>query len=157
MRINKLISAILTVALGVLLIVMKAEVLSIGITVLGIALIVAAILDFVRKKIVAGIVKIALTILFVVLGWAVIEIALYILAAFLVVYGVLDILGKLAGKKLPKSFFGKIIAFVEPAICIVAAICLVFYQGATMGWIFILTGVVLIINGVLALIEAIVK
>ena len=157
MRINKLISAILTILLGVLLIVKKADVISIGITVLGIALLVSAILDFVRKKVVSGVIKIVLTILFVVLGWTLIEIALYILAAFLLIFGVLDIIGKITGKKLPKSLFGKIIAFVEPVISIAAGVCLLFAQGETLVWVFILTGIVLLVNGILALIEALVK
>lgn len=151
---GRLISAIFTVLAGILFIILKGEVISIAMTVFGVALIVSAIVDIVHKRIFGCIFKAVLGVLIIVFGWAFVKVALYVLAVILLVFGIVQIIGNFRTKA-PKNVLVNILRFVQPVICIIAGACLFFYQGATIEWVFILSGVLLIVQGALALIVCI--
>lgn len=140
---NKLITALLTVALGVLFIVMKADVISVAMTVLGAALLVLAVIDLINKQIPPAIVKAVLGVVVLVFGWAFVSVALYVLAAVLLMYGLLYVY------ELMKAKTKKFLSFVGPVVMIVAALCLFFAQGDILNTMFIISGVFLIVEGAL--------
>lgn len=150
---SKLISAILMAVIGILFIVLKNDVISIGMTVLGIMLIVQAILDLVGKRFAMAVVKGVIGVLIIVLGWLFLTVALYIMAAVLLICGVLQLIDVI--KSLPhfKSLLGKVVGFIQPAVYIVIAVFLFMDQGKTVSWVFILAGIFFIIQGALALID----
>ena len=154
---NKLISAILMTALGVLFIIFKNEVISIAMTVLGVLLVVQAILDFIHKAYVSGVVRAVMGALILVfgLGNLLVTVALYVIAAVLLVYGILQLIGALKALNKKSKLLAKIFAFLEPAVCIFVAVCLLFNHGGTVAWVFIVSGVFLIIDGVIALIDCV--
>lgn len=154
---NKLISALLMTVLGVLFIIFKNDVIGVALTVLGVLLVVQAVLDFVHKAYVSGVIRAVMGALILVFGIGnlLVTVALYIIAAVLLIYGILQLIGALKAITKKSKLFAKIFAFVEPAICLFVSICLLFNQGGTVAWVFIIAGVFLIIDGVLALIDCV--
>ena len=150
---NKLISAILITVLGVLFLIWKSDVISVAMTVLGVMLIVQGILDLVHKNIVSGVIRVALGILIIVFGWAFVTIALYVMAVVLLIYGIMQLISTIRNLASEKSLVAKIVGFIQPALYLVIAACLLFNQSGAITWVFILSGIFLIIQGVLALID----
>ena len=148
---NKLLTAILTVALGVMFIILKGEVVSIAMTVLGVALLVAAVIDLVNKQVPPAIVKGVMGAAVILFGWLFVSLALYVMAAVLLIYGLLIVY------ELAKAKTKKVLSYVGPVIMIVAAICLLFAQGNAVNLMFIISGAFLIVEGVLMLVDALKK
>lgn len=144
---DKLIAAILTVVLGVLFIALKGGVIGIAMTVLGIALIVWSVFDFMKNDLTLAIVKLIAGVVVIVFGWTLASIALYVMAALLLVYGVYHLYQLIKARNSVSDW-----QFVEPAICAVIGILLLFNQGGTIDWVFIVSGIFLIIQGILNLI-----
>ncbi len=117
-------------------------------TVLGVALIVWGVSDLVKGGTVEAVIKIALGVVSIVFGWALASVALYILAALLVVYGVMS-LYPLIKDKCKDSLL-----FIAPVVMLVVGLCLFFNQGGTVNWVFIVSGIFLVIYGVLNLVES---
>ena len=152
---NKLVSAALTIALGVLFILLKGQVVSIAMTVLGVALIVLAVLDLTHNLITPAVVKAVVGVVVLVFGWAFISVALYIMGALLLIYGVLQVISAFRAAFFGKNILLTVLSLVEPAICIFAGVCLFFNQGGAIAWVFTVSGVFLIIDGILALVQGI--
>lgn len=150
---SKLISAILMTVIGVLFIVLKSEVISIGMTILGVMLIVQAILDLINKKFASAVIRGVIGALVIVLGWLFVTVALYIMAAVLLICGVLQLIDVIRSLPHFKSILAKIVGFIQPAVYIVIAVFLFMDQGKALSWVFILGGVFFIVQGALALID----
>ena len=155
---NKLVSAVLTLALGILTWIHNAGVLDIAITVIGIALVVYAVLDFIAKKIVVGVIKgvAAAGILVLGLGSFLKDIAIYVFGAFILVYGILQLAsfftsGGFKNRKILVTIF----ALIEPVVSVVAGLGIIFSTAATLFWIFRVVAILLIVDAVLALIQCI--
>ena len=150
----QLISALMTLALGILFVILKAEVIGIAITVLGVLLIVVGVLDIVRKALVSGVIKAVLGVAILIMGWLLLDIAITILGIVLLVYGVLELIRRLTAKKRGMKLWAKVLALVEPVLCIVASVVLITSGGSALGWAVLIAGVVFIIEGVLGIIAA---
>lgn len=150
---NQLISAIITIAIGVLFIVCKNDIIGITMTVFGAALIVSAVFDFVQKQIALGIVKSVVGVVVIVFGWNLMSAALYIMAALLLIYGLLLLYAVIQNKGRISDKLDKILSFVKPSVYIFVGICLLFNQGGTIAWIFIVSGIFLMIEGIIALVQ----
>ena len=86
-----IVSSIIYIALGLMLIIMKGSVISLAITILGVAVLISAIMDLVNKLTNIGIVKAVIGVCILAFGWMFIDLALYILAASIIVMGLLKI------------------------------------------------------------------
>jgi len=148
MKINeKLIIAILTVVLGILFIAYKGAIVSIAMTVFGVALLALAIVDFINKDTINAIIKAVAGVLVIVFGWLLVSVSLYIMAVLLIIFG---------GYKLYLLINDKVkdaLEFVAPALFTIIGLCLLFNQGGTVAWVFVVCGIALIIQGVINLIE----
>ena len=153
---SKLVSAILMTLIGILFIILKNKVISIGMTILGVMLIVQAVIDLFNKKFASAVIKGVIGALVIVLGWLFVTVALYIMAAVLLICGILQLIDVI--KSLPhfKSIFAKIVGFIQPVVYIGIAVCLFMDQGGTVSWVFILSGIFFIVQGALALIDCLV-
>ena len=151
---SQFVSALMTLALGILFVILKGDVIGIAITVLGIALLVSAIIDFVKKNVTAGVIKAVLGVVVLVLGGLFLNIALIILGIVLLIYGVLELIKRLTAKKKKVKAWARVIGLIEPVICIVASIFLITSSGEALSWAVLVGGIFLIIDGVLALIAA---
>lgn len=148
---SNLITAILTIVIGVLFVALKGGVIGIAMTVLGVGLIVWAVLDIIDKNNTSGIIKLVAGIVVIVFGWTLASIVLYVMAALLLVYAVYQLYGLITDKV--KDF----VKFIEPSVMALIAILLLFNQGGTVAWVFIVAGIFLIVEGALALINCIKK
>ena len=83
---SNLITAILTIALGVLLAVFKEGIIGIAMTVLGVGLIIWAIIDLIDKKMEPAIIKAVAGVAVILLGWLVASIVLFVFAGLLLIY-----------------------------------------------------------------------
>lgn len=149
---ESLASAIVSIVLGVLLILLKNNVISIALTVFGVCLLISAILDFTHKMTNFGIIKAVVGACVLIFGWVFVNVALYLLAAAIIMIGLLQIVN--LHKFVPVNFTAtqKILMYVKPVATVIAGGCLLFNQGGTIAWVFILTGVLLVIEGVLELV-----
>lgn len=150
---NDLVTALALILIGALFMIYKSEVISIAMSIIGVTLIILGVVDFVRKFVVSGVVKIAFGVLVLAAGWLFITLALYILGAFLLIAGVSE-LYKLTKVKIKKMTLPMAMHIVQPIIYILVAICLFFNQGGALSWVFTVSGLFLVIDGVVALIGA---
>ena len=156
---SRLISAIMTLVLGVLFVTLKAQVIGVCLTILGIALIVIGVLDIIRNFLTSGIIKTVLGIAVLVMGWLLLEIAVIVVGVILAVYGVIDLIRAIVALVNDKNskLLAKIMNFIAPIICMVAAVFLLTGGGAVYDWAIIVAGVLFIVDGVIALIGALVS
>lgn len=150
---SQFLSAVMTLALGILFLVLKTEVIGIAITVLGVALLITALLDLIKLSIITGIIKALLGVAVLVIGWLLIDIAILILGIVLLVYGVVNFFKAVFGKNKGK-LWRKIISIIEPILCVIGAIFLITSGGSAIEWAVIVAGVILVIDGILALVGA---
>lgn len=148
---SSLITAILTIVIGVLFVALKGGVIGIAMTVLGVGLIVWAVLDIIDKNNTPGIIKLVVGIVVIVFGWTLASIVLYVMAALLLVYAIYQLYELVTNK------VKDVVKFIEPGVMALIAILLLFNQGGTIAWVFIVTGIFLIVEGALALINFIKK
>ena len=155
-RSSQFLSALMTLILGVLFVILKGEVVGIAIKVFAVVLIITAVLELIRLKITSGIVKAILGVVLLAFGWAITEIALLVIGIVLIVFGVLELVKRIIAlfKKNRTKLIAKILGFISPIFSIVAGYFLISSSGEAVGWAIVVGGILLIINGVLALVEA---
>lgn len=149
---NKLIPSIMTIIIGALFIMLGKEVISVALTVVGVALIISAITDFSGKNNTAGIIKLIIGVVVIAFGWLFVSLALYVMAVALLISGVLQLYGRITEKGGASAW-----KYVGPCISVVVAICLLFNQGGAISWMFTVAGIFLIIEGALQLLELLAK
>ncbi len=156
-RKEDIISAVFSMLIGVMLVVMKGQVVSIAITVFAIIVLISAVIDLINKLVNSTIVKGVVGVCILIFGWVFVSVALYLLAAAIIIMGLLRIVNM--HKILPEEMDHreKIFAYIRPAITVLAGICLLFNQGGAVNWVFILTGVLLVAEGVLDVADALKK
>ena len=154
---SNLISAIMTLALGILCLILKQGVVTIGLTVLGVVLIVTAVLELIRFNVVSGVIKAVLGIAVLVVGYLLFDIALKVIGVVILVYGILELIKRLVAVVQGRSgkLWTTILGFIYPSLCIVASFFLITSTGSAVSWAIIVAGVLFIVEGILALIEAI--
>lgn len=141
---NNLMMSVVMIALGILFTIMKGGVIGVAIWVLGIALIVAAVLDLLTKDLTSCVVKAVIGVLVLVFGGLFADVAIYILAAVLLIYGILEVVNAFKSKQ------KGLLKFVEPILTVVVAILLFVNR---FDWLFIVIGIVFIVEGVIGLIN----
>ena len=141
MKNSKLISGILLAVVGLLLIVLKGQVISIAATCLGVIFIVNGIMAIVKNDFTKGIITIVIGAIIILFGWLFVTIALYILGALLIAYGVLDLINKSKVKIVFDDTLKKVLYYIIPVLYIVAGACLLFNQGETVSFVFIFSGI----------------
>lgn len=152
MKLGKdLIFSILMIVVGILLVTMRSGAISLAVTILGVALVVLGILDILvnKKDLVVGCIEILIGILLIVFAWVLTGIVLFIVAAVLVLYGVYGIYLAIKGGITPLGKF--ILALIVPVIYLVAGIFL-FMNG--FSWAFVVSGIILIIYGIMQAVQA---
>ena len=154
---EKVVSAVLTIVLGILLVVLPNRIVEICMTVLGIVLIVSGILNLIDKMVMPAVVKIVVGALIILCGWVLVSAVLYIVAALLLIYGILQLYARIKLKVKGARVIDTVLAYAAPIVCIVIAFFLFFNQGATLRWVFIVAGIFTIIEGALMLANAFTK
>lgn len=148
---ENIISALGSILLGILLIVMKGKVITAAITILAIFVILGAVADFMAGLANIGIMKAVAGVCILVFGWLFAALAFYILAAGIILMGLLQISS--IKKTMPVNLTAgeRFQEYFKPGLMVVAGACLLFNQSGTIAWAFIVTGILLIVNGVMSL------
>ena len=141
MKFSRFASAVMMRVLGVLFIWKQSDVITIATWVLGIALIVLGVLDFLSKDLFSAIVKAALGVVILVLGNTVIDIALTILAIIMIVLGAVQFFEIFRRRA---SGTERLFALVSAVLYVVIGVLLLLDH--LMDWMFIVIGVFMIVD-----------
>ena len=148
---DKIISAVTAITVGVLLIVLKNGVLFVLNAVVGIVLLALGVLDLVKKEVKLGVIKCVAGGVTLAFGWFILQAILYVFAALLLVVGVCWIYDLIrCGVKFTTDW-RTALEFLKPALCLFIGILLLFNQGGTVDWIFIVCGVSTVVEGAVLL------
>ena len=136
-------SPLLYIILGALLVLFKDQMLGWAMTIAGIFFIVTGVMDVLKKNLSSGIVNLFIGVAIIAAGWLIAGVVLLVLGLFIAFRGVMDLLAvlKLKSKGLMK--------FLSPVLTIIVGLALAFGNG--VGIIITVVGVLLILDGVLAL------
>ena len=154
-RTEKLISAFLLMTLGVMFMLLKDDFIGILMTVVGGALLVLGVVDIFQQSIPLAIVKLVSGLLVIVCGWAVVEAVLYILSGLLLTIGLLMLYDKLKRRVRCATVWLTALEYATAGICIGIGVLLLFHQTALMNVIFIVCGLLALIEGGILLFFAI--
>ena len=151
---EKIILAAATIAFGVLLMILQGSIVSILMTVLGVGLIAFGVMDLINKNFPQAIVKLVCGLVIIICGWVIVSAVLYILAAVLLIAGILLIYEKIRCSKKGETLLKTLIEYAMPILCIVIGVLLMFNQGNTVNWVFIIGGILTVVEGGLLLVGA---
>ena len=151
---EKIITACLTILLGVLLITLKGNFISILMTLVGVGLIVLGIVDFVYRTIPSAIIKLVSGIFIIVCGWLLVSAVLYIVAAILQILGFLLFYYKLEHKVRGYTPFYTFCEYIVPIIYLIIGGLLLFNQTGALNVILVVCGILTIAQGGLFLFNA---
>lgn len=151
---EKIVVALVTIALGVLLIVLRGDLISILMTVLGLGLIAFGVMDLIDNKVPPAVVKLVGGALVILCGWVIVEAVLYLVAGALLITGILLLYEKIKTRFRCATLLQTLCDYAIPILCIVIGVLLLFNQGNTVKWVFIISGIFTIIDGGLLLVGA---
>ena len=139
-------SALLYLALGVLLIVFKSQTLGWAMTIAGVVFIISGVLDLIKGNGVSGAVSLIIGIAILVLGWAAVNIVLLVLGILMAVKGFISLLQALKRKK------KNILAIIFALLTMVAGGLIIFgYGSKIIDTVLLVTGIILVVDGILGL------
>lgn len=151
---ERIISAILTMVIGILLIVMKDSFIGLLMTVAGGCLIILGIVDVFHRVVPPAVVKIVVGVLIIVCGWALVRAVLYIVSAILLIGGILILYDKIKRKYRCVSIVYTVCEYAIPSVLIFIGVLLLFHQAKAVNLIFVLSGIFTVIEGGLLLLDA---
>jgi uncharacterized membrane protein HdeD (DUF308 family) len=149
MRLNKTVSGVLSILLGVMLMVCKDDMVGIVLSAFGIVFLVLGVLELLQGRTTSGLVKLVLAAVAFCFGWVLVSVAFYVLGVLLIAEGVMRIADYFQRKKSRRPSF--LVGVLTPVISILAGLCLFFNQKGVLEWAFLLSGAFLVISGILAL------
>ena len=138
-------TALLYIIVGVLFIIFKALFLDWMMTAIGLLFIVNGIIDIARKRTLAGVVGIVIGAIVILCGWTFVDLVLTIFGVLLTAKGALDLL-RVIGRR-------RLIPLVSAILTIVIGVLFIVGNVIAQSWFYILIGVVLIVDGITALIR----
>ena len=151
---EKIITAVLTMIFGILLMVMQDNFIGILMTIAGIALIVLGVVDIFQHFVPPAVIKIVSGILLIVCGWVLVEAILYVISALLLIAGILLLYDKIRHRVWCDVFWQTVLEYALPSVCILIGGLLLFHQAFAVEIIFILSGILTLIEGGILLAEA---
>ncbi len=139
-------TGILYIVMGILMIVFRAGMIKWALIIGGALMIIYGIYSIVQKKASTrdGVIMAIGGLVCVIGGWWFLEIALIVLGIVFIVKGFMDLI---------KNGFGKSgQGLIAPVVTIVVGVLLVVSRWALVDWLFIILGIVLIVDGILTLV-----
>lgn len=154
---EKIIAAILTMAVGVLLIVLQNNFIGLLMTIAGVCLIVLGALDVFHREVPPAVVKIVTGALIIVCGWALIEAVLYIVAALLLIAGILLLYDKIKKRVVCDTLLLTALEYAVPSLFVLIGFLLLFHQAVAIEIIFVFSGILTLIEGGVLLANALLE
>lgn len=143
------VNGLVSVVLGLLLFILKGEVISLVLTVIGVLMLVSAFFDWRNKQTNSAIVKLVIGVCVLAFGWMFVNLALYIVAAVIVIAGLKKIVVIKDVSPVNLTLQEKIFLYAKPVLTVFAGVILFFNQGGVINWVFIVVGILLIVEGLL--------
>ena len=143
-----IINAIALIVLGILFCIFRAGMINALLTIVGVVLIGLGVYDIVKKNYIPAVIEIILGIAVIVCGWTILDIALLVLGIGLVIYSVYQIV--MIAKDFKKKGW---MALIKPIITLIIGVFLIVAKWLLVDWVFIVIGVIFIINGIMALLQ----
>ena len=150
---EKIITAVLTIVVGVLLIVMQDKFVGLLMSIAGAFLIVLGVLDLYHRYVSTAVVKLVSGVLIIVCGWLLVEAVLYIISALLLIAGILLLYDKIKKRVKGCNLLGTMLEYAMPLLFIMIGFLLLFHQAFALEIIFVVTGILTLIEGGILLVE----
>lgn len=144
------VSAIALIVAGILFCALRAQFVSALLTVIGAILILLGIVDLVGRRWVLGAITLGVGIVIIVCGWTIVDITLLILGIVLAIYAVYAIASNISTFKMTKGY-DKVLVLLNPLIMLAVGIMLIVARWYMVDAIFIVLGVIAIVDGVMLL------
>lgn len=141
---NNVVYALLYVIVGILFIVFKSGMLNWLMTIIGVVFIALGVYDIIKKKITNGIIEAAIGVVVIVGGWVFVEIVLIVFGALLIVKGVTDLISLFKGSK-------NVVSIIVAILTIALGVLLIVSKWVALDWMFIVIGIVFIVEGAFSL------
>ena len=139
---TNILNCVLYAVIGILLLVFQSSSLNILFTVVGILFIALGVYDIIMKSLVRGAIEAAIGIAILICGWTIAKWVLLIFGILLIVKGALDLI---------QNLHKGLIAWVMPIVTIVLGVLLVISNFKALDILFIIAGIIFLVNAVLAL------
>ena len=150
---EKIIAAVLTMVVGILLIVMQDKFIGVLMSIAGACLIVLGVVDIFHRYVPPAVIKIVSGILIIVCGWVLVEAVLYIVAAMLLIAGILLLYDKIKKRMRCDTWLHTALDYSLPLVFIVIGCLLLFHQVFALEIIFVVMGCLTFIEGAILLVE----
>ncbi len=141
---NNMVYALLYVIVGILFIVFKSGMLNWLMTIIGVVFIALGVYDIIKKKITNGIIEAAIGVVVIVGGWVFVEIVLIVFGALLIVKGATDLISLFKGSK-------NVVSIIVAILTIALGVLLIVSKWVALDWMFIVIGIVFIVEGAFSL------
>ena len=142
-------SALLYLALGILLVIFKTETINWAMTIAGIVFIVTGILEVIKKEWAGGGISLVIGIVILILGKWIKDVVILVLGILIAVKGLVSLIDEF--KRSKKSVLGITFAILT----ILVGIALAFGNGLDI--MLLVCGIVFIVDGIIGLIAAVTK
>ena len=153
-RSEKIIAAVLTMIIGVLLMVLKGKFIGVVAVVAGVSLIVLGLVDLFGDGVAPAVVKMVVGLMIIICGFAVIRAVVYVVSAVLLIAGILLLYDKLKNGTRCIEMPKKICEIALPSVCILIGVLLLFHNVKMMNMLLMLCGVLSLLAGGLILFNA---
>ncbi len=151
---EKVIAAVLTMIIGALLIALKGKFVGVVAVVVGVSLIVLGIVDIFGTGVPPAVIKIVLGVIVIVCGFSVVRAVVYVISAALLIVGSLLLYDKLKNGLRCMDLPQRICEIAIPSVCLFIGILLLFHSVKLMNMIFVICGILSLIEGGLILFNA---
>ena len=146
---EKLIASIVAIALGILLIILKGTTVQVITSIFAVLLLVLGIMDFLSGDGQVATLKCVAGIFILAFSWLILSTVLYVIAGMLLVASVWWIY-ELWKTSCVRSFgYHFLLMYARPFFLALIGVLLLFHQGEKREWVFMLAGILTIIEGAL--------
>ena len=138
---SNIISAFIYITIGVLFCIFKQEIVSWAMTITGILLIVKGVMDAISNRTTPAVIAIIIGALLIALRFILVDFIVKVFGIILVVSGI---------SQLANGTKKKAISLITCLLTVIGGCLIIFFSGETLSLMFIISGIVFIIDGVIA-------
>lgn len=146
---EKFIASIVTIALGILLIVLKGETVQVVTSIFGVLLLVLGTLDIASKETQIGAMKCIAGIFILAFSWLILSTVLYVISVLLLIASVWWIYELWRTNCVRTISFLSLLLYARPIILTLIGVFLLFHQGDGREWVFVVAGCLTVLEGAL--------
>lgn len=144
---ERIISALVTVTLGVLLIAWQGDIINVLMTVLGISLLVLGVLDLIEREIKTAVLKLLCGVLAIAFCWLVVSVVSYVLAVCTVLLAVFIFYDYIKRGNRPCLTVASVSLWLKPICVSLIGLFLFFNDGGQAEWAFVVVGIFTVVLG----------